>query len=301
VRGLLLRGLGLLAALAAYAWWVEPARLTVTEEDVSDPGRPPGAPIRVLLLTDWHLGRPSPPRALEAKIRRLARRHRRQPFDLVLLGGDFLDTDRRFLPRAVPALRMLRRLGAPLVAVLGNHDYSALGGDAAPLAALLRAQGVRLLRNGAAAADVRGRRLLIIGLDDLQQAPSYYQEGRYRTPAEYEAAAAKLDWYARFDALEPDTPRLLLAHNPDAAWLPGRRPLAVLAGHTHGGQLMPLDWLSRPLNRWLSPHLPPGGAVTWAGRRAVNGRVLIVSRGLGGSSLPLRLGRPPEAVILTLR
>ena len=62
-----------------------------------------------------------------------------------------------------------------------------------------------------------------------------------------------MDWYARFDALEPDTPRLLLAHNPDAVYLPGRKPLAVLSGHTHGGQIMLLDWVSRPLHRWIHP------------------------------------------------
>jgi predicted MPP superfamily phosphohydrolase len=94
---------------------------------------------------------------------------------------------------------------------------------------------------------------------------------------------------------------LILAHNPDAVYLPGRQPLAVLSGHTHGGQMILLDWFSRPLHRWIHPHLPPGSALTWAGRKMVCGRTLIVSRGVEGSSVPLRLLRPPEAVAVTFR
>jgi len=65
--------------------------------------------------------------------------------------------------------------------------------------------------------------------------------------------------------------------------------------------VMPLDWLARRFHRRLDRLLPPGSAVTWAGRRVVNGRTLIVSRGMEGAALPLRLGRVPEAVVVTLR
>lgn len=183
----------------------------------------------------------------------------------------------------------------------GNHDYTSFGGDIGPVFSLLKSWGVTTLRGEAAPITIRGQRLLIVGLDDLQESPAYYPPDGYCAPAQYREAARLLDWYKRFDTQEPETPRLLLSHNPDAVYLPGRAPLAVLAGHTHGGQIILLDWISRPLHRWIHPHLPPGSAVTWAGRRTVNGRTLIVSRGMDGSALPLRLLRPPEAVILTFR
>ena len=292
--------LSLLGLLAVYCWWVEPARLTVTHYDVSDPDAPLANPVRVLLLTDWHLGRWTRPRVLRGKIGRLLRRHRRRPFDLVLLGGDFIDDDPGYLPLLTDALRRLREFRIPILAVLGNHDHTSFG-DVTPLVERLRARGVTVLRNQAAAVQVGGQRLLVVGLDDLQESPAYYRADVYQTPEQYRQAASHLDWYARFDGLEPHTPRLLLAHNPDAVWLPGRRPLATLAGHTHGGQVMLLDWLSRRFHRPLDRHLPPGSAVTWAGRRQINGRTLIVSRGVEGAALPLRLGRAPEAVVLTLR
>lgn len=293
--------LNLLGLLAVYGWWVEPARLCVTDYAVSDPEKPLANPVRVLLLTDWHLGRWTRPRVLRSKIGRLRRRHRRRPFDLILLGGDFIDDDPRFLPLLSDALRQLRGFGIPLLTVLGNHDHESFGGDVTPLVKCLQMRGVSVLRNQAAAVQAGGQRLLIVGLEDLQESPAYYRADVYQTPDHYRQAASELDWYSRFDGLEPHTPRLLLAHNPDAVWTPGLKPLATLAGHTHGGQVVLLDWLSQRFHRRLDRHLPPGSAVTWAGRQEVNGRMLIVSRGVEGAALPLRLGRAPEAVVITLR
>ena len=292
--------LNFLGLLAVYCWWVEPTRLSVTHYGVSDAEQPLTAPVRVLLLTDWHLGRFTRPRVLRSKISRLLRRHRRHPFDLILLGGDFIDDDPRYLPLLAAALRQMRGFGVPMLAVLGNHDHTSFSGKMTPLVECLRARGVTVLCNQAAAVQVGSQRLLVVGLEDLQESSAYYQADVYQTPEHYRQVATGLDWYARFDALEPHTPRLLLAHNPDAVWLPGIRPLATLAGHTHGGQVMLLDWLSRRFHRRLDRHLPPGSAVTWAGRQKINGRTLIVSRGLEGAALPLRLGRAPEAVIITL-
>lgn len=293
--------LKLLGLLAVYCWWVEPSRLSVTNYVVADPDRPLANPIRVLLLTDWHLGRFTRPRVLRSKLRRLLRRHRQAPFDLVLLGGDFIDDDPHYLPLLSDALRQFQAFRIPVLAVLGNHDYTSFGRDITPLMECLRARGVSVLRNQAAAVQVGAQRLLVIGMNDLQEAPSYYQGETYQPPDHYRQAAAHLDWYAHFDTLEPQTPRLLLAHNPDAVYLPGHRPLATLAGHTHGGQIILLDWLGRAFHRQLNRHLPPGSTVTWAGRRVVAGRTLIVSRGIEGAALPLRLMRPPEAVVITLR
>ncbi len=289
-----------LGLLAVYCWWWEPCRLAITEHEVADPEKRLKQPVRVLLLTDWHLGRFSRPAALRAKMERLKQRHLEAPFDLVLLGGDYVDVEPEYLRLLVPGLAALTGFGVPLYAVLGNHDYTSFSGDAAPVVTFLEHGGVHVLRNSAASVTVRGQTLLIIGLDDLQESPLYYDPVRYLPPAHYKDAAAQMDWYAKFDVLEPDTPRLVLAHNPDAAYLPGRTPLAVLCGHTHGGQIMLLDWVSRPLHRWIHPHLPPGSAVTWAGRRTVNGRTLIVSRGMEGSAVPLRLLRSPEAVVVVL-
>ncbi len=290
----------LLALLAIYCWWIEPRRLALTEHEVADPAKRLTQPVRVLLLTDWHLGRFSRPAVLRGKMERLRRQHFKEPFDLVLLGGDYVDNEPEYLCLLSPCLEALAVFGVPLYAVLGNHDYTGFRGDVQPVIEHLQNAGVVVLKNQAASVTVRGQKLLIVGLDDLQESPGYYDPKRYLPPAHYKDAAGRMDWYEKFDSFEPDLPRIVLAHNPDAVYLSGRTPVAVLSGHTHGGQIMLLDWLSRPLHRWIHPHLPPGSAVTWAGRRMVNGRTLIVSRGMEGSAVPLRLLRSPEAVVVIL-
>jgi len=286
--------------LAAYSWWIEPCRLQITHHDIADPKQRFQSPIRVLLLTDWHLGRFSRPRTLRAKMEKLRTEHDAEPFDIILLGGDYVDGNPKYLPLLRPSLMVLAEFGAPLYAVLGNHDYTSFGGQGEPAAAFLEGAGVHVLQNTAAAVMVRGQRLLIIGLDDLQESKLYYDAETYQTPTEYKDAARRVEWYAKFDNVEPEAPRLVLSHNPDAVYLPGLNPLAVLCGHTHGGQIMLLDWVSRPLHRWIHPHLPPGSAVTWAGRRRVEGRTLLVSRGMEGSAVPVRFFRPPEAIVVVL-
>jgi predicted MPP superfamily phosphohydrolase len=286
--------------MTAYAWWIEPGRLSITSQEVSDPEKPLQTPIRLLLLTDWHLGRFSRPQALRTKMQRLQKMHAKTPVDLVLLGGDYVDVEPRFLSKMLPILESLKEFGVPIYGVLGNHDYTSYDGDVSPVIACLESCGVTVLRNTAKVLTVREQRLAVIGLDDMQESPAYYARETYRTPKQYQEAAAQMDWYAKFDEFEPEVPRVLLSHNPDAVYLPGRVPLAVLAGHTHGGQVMLLDWVSRLLHRWIHPALPPGSAVTWAGRRDFSGRTLIVSRGMEGSAVPLRLLRTPEAVLVIL-
>ncbi|MGI4789823.1 MAG: metallophosphoesterase [Janthinobacterium lividum] len=286
--------------LIVYCWWLEPRRLSITEHDVTDPDQPLQTPIRLLLLTDWHLGRFSRLPVLKAKMERLRKQHLTEPFDLILLGGDYVDVEPAYLTLLIPCLAELAQLDVPMYAVLGNHDYTSFAGNIEPVIACLEASGVSVLRNQTSSVTVRGQRFLIVGLEDLQESSAYFDPDRYQAPKQYKAAAVKMDWYSRFDGLEPETPRLLLAHNPDAVYLQGRKPLAVLCGHTHGGQIMLLDWISKPLHRWIHVHLPPGSAVTWAGRRTIEGRTLIVSRGIEGSAVPLRLLRSPEAVVVTL-
>jgi predicted MPP superfamily phosphohydrolase len=66
----------------------------------------------------------------------------------------------------------------------------------------------------------------------------------------------------------------------------------TLVGHTHGGQLalpgFPHVNFARVLTRYDR------------GRFVEDGRVLHVSRGLGTSGQRVRVGAPPEIVVLTL-
>lgn len=100
------------------------------------------------------------------------------------------------------------------------------------------------------------------------------------------------DWPGLSQTLDPDQFTILMAHEPDIfPDLPDWVDLTI-SGHTHGGQIAPFG----------VPLIVPSRY----GRRYAYGQFrdgnkqLIVSGGLGCSTLPIRIGRPPEIVLLEL-
>ncbi|HKQ96336.1 MAG TPA: hypothetical protein VJV75_00530, partial [Candidatus Polarisedimenticolia bacterium] len=105
--------------------------------------------------------------------------------------------------------------------------------------------------------------------------------------------AGKPDLDAALGGVPPGAPVILLSHNPDVLFDAARHGVAlVLSGHTHGGQVrIPgLPVLVR-MSRYRLDE----------GQYRTGSTVLVVSRGLGVTGLPIRLFCPPEAVLLTLR
>lgn len=93
---------------------------------------------------------------------------------------------------------------------------------------------------------------------------------------------------------------MVLLHHPDSfERLPaGTAPLA-LAGHTHGGQFrVPFT----PEWTWMTfaeeDEVHPDG---WIPDFGASGNRLYVNRGIGFSTLPLRLNCPPEITYVLLR
>ena len=89
-----------------------------------------------------------------------------------------------------------------------------------------------------------------------------------------------------------DAPVILMAHEPDIfPRVPGRVSL-TLSGHTHGGQVRLFGY---------SPRVPSRFGNRFAyGHIVENNRNLIVSGGLGCSILPVRIGVPPEIVMVNV-
>ena len=68
-------------------------------------------------------------------------------------------------------------------------------------------------------------------------------------------------------------------------------PFTAFAGHTHGGQIAPFG---------VALVTPPGSGAYVKGWYGAGGQRLYVSRGLGNSDIPFRIGSPPELALLTL-
>lgn len=277
-----------------YAWLAEPRRVQVSEYTVQVPSL--HKKVVVLFISDIHLGKLTPLPAVQRIVASLANE---RP-DLVLLGGDFIDTEAAYLAELPTVLHLLRRWGAPVLGVPGNHDFNSLGKDVSGLAEVFREAGAVLLRNQAEVVGVAGQKIVVVGIDDLQKLPPYGNGETYMSLTDYQKQARKVMAYTAFDNFMPEEPRILMAHNPDVVYLPGHQPNLVLAGHTHGGMVFLLDWLSRPFWHGFWWFLPPGSFATRAGKMEVNNRLLLVSRGIGSSGLPLRLGRRPEVIRIIL-
>jgi predicted MPP superfamily phosphohydrolase len=254
-------------AAAAWAGWIEPRRLVTRHHTLHLPRWPTRLDgLRLGVLSDLHAGVPHAGRA--AIVRAVERINHEQP-DAALLLGDFLDATfwgGRLAPEIVA--RELAALNAPLgtFAVLGNHDWRRAGDG---MWRALVAEGITVLENSAD----RAGELYVTGLADL----------RSRRP----------DLPGALSQVPPDSPVILLAHDPDVfPYVPDRVAL-TLSGHTHGGQIA--------IPRLRSLAIPSRYGERYArGHIVEQGRHLFVSSGLGTSGLPLRALVPPEVVVLTL-
>ena len=222
--------------------------------------------LRIALMTDFHAGS----FMSEDDLCRIFERVAEAEPDLVCLGGDLIDTfDKEILLFEKPLGLLDPPLG--IFAVPGNHDHF-FGKDIDLWRSFLTSHGVQVLIN----EGVRVRRgdssLWIAGVDDLTEAHP--------------------DLVAALDGHRGDEPVVLLTHHPDFFFEAAAAGVELtLAGHTHGGQVVVQG--KAPLQHSAFGYL--GGAYEEVGSH------LYVSRGIGVTFLPLRVGAPPEIPVLRLR
>ncbi len=257
--------LGVGAATAVDARYIEPNAIEVTRHTVFLPNLPPELEgTTVAHLTDLHRGTHTP----DATIAQAVGAASALKPDLVVLTGDFVDHDPI---DALPLVEMFK-IFAPRLGVwgcLGNHDYH---GNAETVVSYLTAhQSVRMLRN-----------------ESHEVAPGLWIAGIEDT------FRGKPDVPKAFADVPKDAAAIFLTHNPIGVWSCTDKPHLVLSGHTHGGQIRIPG---------MTPRLPPGmdGFPLVAGWGMFDQARLYVSRGVGMSMLPLRLRCRSEVAFFTLR
>lgn len=272
---LLLVLLLLLAALDAC--WIEPhLLLTITRYDLLVDQLPQSWAGRTLaFFTDTHLGPAYPPERLA----RLARVIDEAGVDLILFGGDLIDSRTPSGPDYDQRIsQALAQFQAPWgqYAVVGNHD-NRLQAEHDRVARLLETGGFTLLENTSVILDG----LWLGGL-----AESYFSS------PDLDRCFSSQGLVQGDLATEPAC-RLLLMHQPDhAADLPAHAGQLRLSGHSHNGQV---TFFGRPILTVYEGRHHPYGLY-----RLQDGNQLLVSRGLGTVGLPVRFFAPPELVLITL-
>lgn len=187
--------------------------------------------------------------------------------DIIFFGGDFADTREQ----ALRLFEAFRALSAPLgiFAAPGNNDVEAFGSNAA-LAEAMEVFGGRLLVNGS----VQAGPLAVGGVDEL----------KYGRPV-YDGLFAGRTGF-----------RVLLSHYPSMP--KADLPDLMLSGHTHGGQFNALGLTPYAIGFERVGGMSNRAPVMISGFGRVGGVRVLVSKGVGASRIPLRIGVRPEVHLL---
>jgi predicted MPP superfamily phosphohydrolase len=257
-----------LAATSAYSRLIEPYAYWISETDIfirELPQRFDG--FRITQLTDIHHSR-----ILGInEVRRVVSLAQQTKPDMFVLTGDYSTSYRRYIE---PCAEALAGLSAPegVWAVLGNHDHYT---DPELTTRALQRHHIAVLNNAHTTLHRGPDSLQLSGIDDWTW--------------------NAVDWRRAFSGLKPETPTILLSHQPTVLDLEQTNKVAlIISGHTHGGQLnFPL--LGAPA-RIFTKDLKYARGLFRSGDTQ-----LYVSTGTGVIGLPLRFGVRPEIAVLRLR
>jgi predicted MPP superfamily phosphohydrolase len=282
---------GFFRAFADY-WWGGFKRIAVRRYGIESAKIPVGTALKIAFVSDLHADtRFMPPE----RIRQVVKLTNELGADLIVLGGDYLTQDNwRMTPLPLAqTIDLLRGLSAPLgiVAIMGNHDWwddhrtqTGVVGTPETVGLMLKA-GFKVMRNEAVSLEHPSG----VWLGALDSQMAFERSGKPHEGVD--------DLDATLNGAPSDRFNVLLAHEPDIfAQLANSHPRLpvdlVMSGHTHGGQIRIFG--ARPV-------VPSAYGAKYAyGHLHEDGRDLIVSGGLGCSSVPLRLGVMPEVVLVTL-
>lgn len=224
-------------------------------------GDGPAGSLTLTVASDVHLGNIIRKNRLKKYVKLL----NKQDSDIILFAGDLIDHSMR----PVEAGNMHEELSQltarhGIYGIFGNHEYY---GDVAKAAGFYSRSGINLLRDTAVIID---NRLVLAGRDDVSQ--------RRRKPLD-----------AILSGIDRNLPKILLDHNPAHLGDAEKNNIDLqLSGHTHNGQIFPLNLLIKRMYQLPYGYLKTGNTSYY------------VSSGLGLWAAPVRIGTQSEIVRINL-
>ncbi len=222
--------------------------------------------IRIVFVSDLHISRLLPEGYFTGAVEKILAL---EP-DIVLLGGDYIDGHTEDFDAALEKLAPLAALKNAVV--MGNHDNFVSPYNVRDK---LESMGFQVLDNSTVQFQIDGQKLTVAGLAD------YYTDfpGIQLTLSD----------------VEKDDLCILLSHSPEMYSIirNDKRVDLMLSGHTHGGQITFLGW--------YAPVLPLQNRQYWRGCYFSDINRLIVSNGVGVSSMPVRFFADPHIELIRLK
>lgn len=174
-------------------------------------------PLKIVMLSDIHAGLHN----RRPEVARWVNMINAEQADLILIAGDMIDGNVRPL-LAQGTAEELKRLNAPAVACLGNHEY--ITGINKSLD-LLGKTGIHILRDDT----ISMSGVTIVGRDD--------RSNRHRKDVSHLMQGVNHNNYI-----------ILLDHQPYHLEEAEQNGVDLqLSGHTHRGQVWPLNWVTRAM------------------------------------------------------
>ncbi len=319
---------GIGAALGGYALFYEPFRVRAERlvmRLLRDRAGLPSEGLRILHLSDTHFR--GADRREHAKIAQVRRVTADANIDLLIHTGDFLHNDNG-LENVLTLMDSLPKPRLGCFAVSGNHDHvvygmkwalhytwrrfkdqeAGNGARSAPeLACSRRARFCYFLRFAHYAlnkldGEPRGVNDIVRLRHELErrgmqflnnQAVRLEGTGAYLVGIE-DLLKGQPDLNGGLQSVPQDAPTILLSHNPDILEMAATsRADLVLAGHTHGGQIV------LPLLGPVCTQTEQISRSEASGYWRRDDTHVYIHRGLG-ESFPMRFGAPPHVTFLTL-
>ncbi len=249
------------AITAVYAFFIEPNLLTLNHYTIKNSAL---KGTRLVFAADFHIKKNQ-----SGRLKRIVNLINSQNADIILLGGDYVNgMDRADNIPLVEMEKELSKLCAPygVYAVWGNHDRW-YGEN--QVKNVLKHSNIVLLKNENKQIKTPAKTIFVAGVDDLVTGTPDVEQALKNTKK----------------------PVIFVTHSPDIfPQIPAGTDI-VLAGHTHGGQVVV---------PFLGPVVAPSeyGSRYALGKIEDNGKVMIVTKGLGTSILHVRFNCLPEIVVV---
>lgn len=219
--------------------------------------------------------------------------------DIIVITGDSFDSRRRQYFDSLDIIKKLPEI-CPVYLVTGNHEELAPDLKDIFLAEIKKA-GVRILDGETEKLEKGNSAIYISGISDYTSFAvemNLLEKALDKNLDCEELDAMKISFREKvenFSENKPDGFHILLSHRPEMNEIYSSNSFdLVFCGHAHGGQF----------------RIPPVGAIYSPGQgffpeysegpHLFGNTTMIVSRGLGNSSFPIRINNRPEIVVCEL-
>lgn len=217
--------------------------------------------LRIVQVSDLHITRTT----TDNKILSIIDIVNKQNPDVIVLTGDTIDDN---IEKIKDKINLLSNFSAPygVYAIMGNHEFY---NDVYAAKKMLEQNNIKFLFNGG--VFVANSNIYITGIPD------------------FTTMFDRINLWRSVKDTKKDDFRVLLSHQPLIINSINKDLYdVVLSGHTHGGQIFPMQFFAKKANQYL------------AGRYSVNGIELFVSRGAGAWGPPMRLFAPSDIMVIDL-